>query len=95
MVREAQMKTHSRENITHQFAPLNPCINHGCRPTVYDIVSGKQREHYYIVVCERIEDGKEIFSDECGKISSESPNVAINAWQKWNPIAETENTPTP
>lgn len=74
------MKTHSRKNITTDFLFIHDCKIHNCKPSVWDIVSGKMKEHYYLVHC----DG----SDDCGKLSMDSPEHVVDVWNHYNPIKQ-------
>jgi hypothetical protein len=71
---EFQMKTHSRENITHEFNNLNPCIKHNRTPTIMKIVAGRRKEEHFCAWCDE---------EECDKISYDRKGIA-EIWNKWN-----------
>lgn len=71
-----QMKTHSRYYITDNYPNLPECAIHNKKPYVLKIVSGRRKETFYCVNCPD--------DCSCNKISSESPQFAIDAWIKYN-----------
>lgn len=70
------MKNHVRKIITHLFPNISHCSIHGCRPIVFEIIAGRKRETYYVVVCK--------ISDQCNKISLESADKVVEVWEKHN-----------
>ena len=75
------LKTHSQEDLTEQFPNLNNCIVHGIKPKIMKTVAGKRKETFYSALC--ICDGK--YNNDCAKINTESPEVVVDYWNKWNP----------
>jgi len=70
------LKTHGRTDLTNRFEHLNNCIVHGCKPSILDIVAGKDKMHHYVAVCK---------SEECNKIVTSSADDVVKAWNKYNP----------
>lgn len=71
-----QIKTHKRTVLTHLFPNISPCIIHNQKPAVMEIIAGRRKEKHFVVICKHDED--------CNKISMESVEVAVNAWEKYN-----------
>lgn len=74
-----QMKTHSRTDLTKDFLFIHNCAIHGNKPTVLDIVSGKRKEHYYVVTRG---------NDDCSKMSMESAGKVVEIWNNYNPLKQ-------
>lgn len=70
-----QLKTHSRESLNHLYeSKLNPCIVHGCLPSIQKIVAGSRKEIHFVALCEE---------EDCNKITDTADSV-VSAWNKSN-----------
>lgn len=73
-----QMKTHSRTDLTAEYPVLNPCIVHGTKPEIVEIVAGRRKYRYFCALCRH---------DDCGKIADTAEDV-VRFWNKWNPVKQ-------